>query len=139
MPTLERYVVIMYHRTSDIHSVNEARQELVEVYHRLPERIPPTRGALLEHTKRSVHQGGLVWGQKFIRMPEIDDPVHWGYNKNDQGYLPNWTDDPLANEVCIEFIQCGCKTNCSFNCKCHNIGTKCKKSCGCKGKCNASL
>ena len=36
--------------------------------------IPPTRAALLEHTKRAAYQGGHVWGQSLNCVQDIPNP-----------------------------------------------------------------
>ena len=50
---IERFVVLMYDRTSGLHEVNEARQELFCQRSRRLEGIPPTRAALEQHVKRA--------------------------------------------------------------------------------------
>ena len=50
---LERFVVLMYDRTSECVEVNEARKHLFSQKSRTLENIPPTQAALKEHIKRS--------------------------------------------------------------------------------------
>ena len=52
MSVIERFVVILYHRTSVLNQVNEARQDLFSKQSRTLENIPPTQAALLQHTMR---------------------------------------------------------------------------------------
>ena len=59
-PLLERFVVLMYDRTSSCTRVNEARKDLFTRKGRFIELIPPTSNALLHHMKRSVFQAGHV-------------------------------------------------------------------------------
>ena len=49
MPETERFVTLMYDRTSTCTTVNEARKDLFTMKERIIENIPPTYGALLEH------------------------------------------------------------------------------------------
>ena len=58
MPEIERFVTLMYNRTSTCTTVNEARKDLFTRKGRSIETIPPTYGALLEHTKRVAYQAG---------------------------------------------------------------------------------
>ena len=53
--SLEKFVVQMYSRSIDTTSVNEARKLLFAQWTNM-ERIPPTRDALLQHTKRTIYQ-----------------------------------------------------------------------------------
>ena len=52
---IERYVVLLYQRTSSLSHVNEARKQLF-AQNRKMENIPPTLHALEQHVKRSVYQ-----------------------------------------------------------------------------------
>lgn len=63
MDIIEAFVCIMYDRTTVTFAVNEARFELFAKNQRPYDAIPPTRGAILEHTKRAAYQGGHVWAQ----------------------------------------------------------------------------
>ena len=55
---VERYVILMHDRTSDLHSVNEIRRHLFTKTNRSSENLPPTLDALLQHLKRSMYQEG---------------------------------------------------------------------------------
>ena len=55
---LERYVVLLYSRTSQLTDVNEARKHLFSYCNRKLENIPPSRAALLQHVKRAAYQAG---------------------------------------------------------------------------------
>ena len=54
---LQKFVVQMYSKGLDVESVNEARKILFGQNQNV-ERLPPTADALLQHTKRSIHQAG---------------------------------------------------------------------------------
>ena len=62
MPVLERFVVLMYDRSSICMNVNDARKELFANKGRSIESIPLTADALFQHSKRSVYQSGYCWG-----------------------------------------------------------------------------
>ena len=55
MASLERFVVLLYNRTSDLLQVNDARKQLFTQKSRSLENITPTCTALKEHVKRSEH------------------------------------------------------------------------------------
>ena len=56
---LERFVVIMYCRTSDDEDVNSARMTLFTRNSRSIDNIPPTKAALEEHIKSRKHLGSI--------------------------------------------------------------------------------
>jgi len=56
MDPLERYVVLLYDRTSSREHVNVARKHLFTQSERLVQAIPPTRKALRQHIKRAAYQ-----------------------------------------------------------------------------------
>jgi hypothetical protein len=58
-------------------SVNSARAQLFAKKGRTLENIPPTRGALLLHIKRTVHQAGYIWGQCLVANPVLPNPCDW--------------------------------------------------------------
>ncbi|CAC5373800.1 unnamed protein product [Mytilus coruscus] len=81
LPLLERYVVLLYHQTSESNSVNEARKVLFAHKGRSIKSVPPTREAPYQHAKRSVYQAGLIWIQYL-----------YGWKKQDNGMCnPFWT------------------------------------------------
>lgn len=68
---LERFVVLLYDRSSQQYFVNDARMELFSKG-RPVDNIPPTSAALIkQHVLRSVYQGGFVWGNllKSLKLP----------------------------------------------------------------------
>lgn len=58
MEPLERFVVLLYDRTSSLESVNQARKQLFTQKGRTLDEIPPTQAALIQHTKRAAYQAG---------------------------------------------------------------------------------
>ena len=79
MTVIERFVILLYDRTSSLKSVNEARQELFSTKSRSLDSIPPTRAALVNHAKRAVFQGGYVWQQTLLKEPVLPCPSQWGW------------------------------------------------------------
>ena len=78
MPLNERFVALLYGRTSTAVTVNEARPELFLKKSSAIENIPPTQTALLQHTKRAVYQASNVWGSALIAKAQIPSPQEWG-------------------------------------------------------------
>ena len=54
---VERYVILMYDRTSDLYSVNESRRHLFTKKNRSSENLPLTLDALEQHLKRAIKEG----------------------------------------------------------------------------------
>ena len=79
MATIERFVTLMYDRTSTEVNVNDARMKLFCRKGRALEAIPPTQAALLQHTKRAVYQAGHCWGQTLLVRPHLPSPTEWGW------------------------------------------------------------
>ena len=134
MLLLERFVVLMYDRTSESTTVNGARKQLFAQNSRTLENIPPTQAALKQHIKRTCHQANC-WNQALVKDPEIPDPSDWGWMKDTTGWQPLWTTLPEASESCHELIHCGCKKGCTGRCKCVKAGLKCTALCFCTGDC----
>ena len=74
MDAIQRYVVLLYQRTSTLSQVNDARKQLFAFGNRKIENIPPTLHALEQHVKRAVYQAGHVWGQSLIAEPRLPSP-----------------------------------------------------------------
>ena len=67
MEQIERYVVVLYQRTSALSHVNEAKKQLF-THNRKMENIPPTLHALEQHVERAVFQAGYIWGCSITRF-----------------------------------------------------------------------
>ena len=61
MRTIERFIVLLYDRTSPCVNVNEARKKLFSKRNSA-QRIPPSYDALVQHVRRAIFQGCFIWG-----------------------------------------------------------------------------
>ena len=94
---LERFVVLLYDRTSSQECVNGASKQLFTQKGRAIDGLPPTQAALLQHTKRAAYQDGHCWAQTTIATPELSSPSEWGWNRNENGgWKIYWTTLPEA-------------------------------------------
>jgi len=84
---LEKFVAIMYDRSSTAEVVEDARLDIFARKQRPYEAIPPTRGALLQHIKRAAYQAGCIWCQSTVHKPETQDPAEWGRRKKMARFL----------------------------------------------------
>lgn len=87
MAALERFVVLLYDRTSDMLQVNDARKQLFTQKSRSLDNLPPTCAALKEHVKRASYQA-YCWSQALICSPDIPSPSEWGWEKGSSGWRP---------------------------------------------------
>lgn len=134
MSVLERFVILLYDRTSDLVKVNDARKWLFTQKSRMLENIPPTQAALIQHIKRASYQANC-WNKALTPNPELPSPTDWGWRKDDTGWQPLWTTLPEASQSCYELIRCGCKKGCTGRCKCVKAALKCTALCSCSGEC----
>lgn len=133
---IERFVVLLYSKTSAQRDVNKARQELFAKSSRTLENIPPSQAALLQHVKRAVLQGGHIWGNMLIAKPALPCPSEWGWEQDDNNnWRPLWTVLPQAQKTCYELIHCGCIKGCKGHCKCSRANLVCTALCRCGGDC----
>uniref|UniRef100_UPI003590007E uncharacterized protein n=1 Tax=Myxine glutinosa TaxID=7769 RepID=UPI003590007E len=137
MSVLECFVVLLYDRTSSETSINAARQHMFSTKARSLDGIPPTSAALLQQVKRTVYQGGHIWGQSHVRVPEVPSPDAWGWKKSAlHEWEPLWTLPPEAAMSCSELIKCHCVKGCRGQCKCVKANLKCTTLCQCRGDCD---
>jgi len=76
--TIERLTVVLYDRTSNLTSVNEACRELFTRKNCNLDSIPPTENALLQHIKGVAFQSG-IWTTCLNSQPAIPQPQEWGW------------------------------------------------------------
>ena len=135
---LERFVVLLYDRTSTEEVVNRARKQLCSKKGRAIVGLPPTLAALIEHTKRAAYQAGHCWAQMMTPAPKLPSPNHWGWKKKPSGgWSVIWTALPEASEACRELLRCGCKNDCKRGrCKCRKVSLQCTALCQCGGQCS---
>lgn len=135
MATLERFVVLLYDRTSVKTVVNDARKQLFGKKGRQFDTIPLTRAALLEHSKRAVLQAGYIWGQALTPNPTLPSPQDWGGTLDGGLWRPFWTTLPDMMGSCQELLCCGCKKGCRTQCSCVKASLRCTALCKCPDEC----
>ncbi|KAG1654719.1 hypothetical protein GQR58_024872 [Nymphon striatum] len=131
---LERFVVVLYDKTSSLDSVDEARKELFCQKGRSIENIPPTQDALFQHVKRAAYQGG-IWTTSEMIKQHRPLPDGWGWTKDpdSQSWRPVWTILPIASKACSELVKCVCKSTkgCGRKCACKQSNWRCTELCSC--------
>ena len=134
MSLLERFVVLMYDRASDIREVNDARKQLFAHKPRALDNIPPTQAALQQHIKRASLQANCL-NQTLVLNPELPSPSDCGWTKEASEWQPLWTTLPEASKSFDKLIHCNCKKRCTGRCKCTKAALKCIALCACSGDC----
>ena len=81
--SLEQFTILLYDCTSNVVNIDEAHQELFTKKGWHMNAIPPTRAALVQHTKRPVYQGGHCWGKMlestmclYLKLKTRDELTH---------------------------------------------------------------
>ena len=131
--TIERFIVVLYDRTSPLSLVNDEREELFCKRSRSVERLPPTKDALLQHTRRSVCQAG-IWTTSTQTLQVLPSPEDFAWNNSSGTWLPVWITIPEVSKACRELVKCCCKGDC-LNCTCAKSNLACSPLCSCKCTC----
>ena len=76
---LERFVIIMYGRSSLATVINSVRLDMFAHKQKSYDAIHPTSAASEYHTKRAAHQACCIWGQAFTRQMDVLSPFEWGW------------------------------------------------------------
>ncbi|KAG7160196.1 hypothetical protein Hamer_G012740 [Homarus americanus] len=135
LSTLERFIVLLYDRTSTCCDVNVLRKKLFSRKSRSLEHLPPARAALEQHIKRAAYQAGHIWGQASIAFVSLPSPCDWGWMKSGDELEPLWTTLSEVSKSCHELISCGCRKHCGGKCRCKKAALKCTGLCACEGGC----
>ena len=111
MPVLEKWTVMMYSKTCNKVTVNEARQSMFTHNLKSLENIPPTKGALYQHIKRTILVTAYIWHVAFRKMLETPPPGSYGWEWNERlkQWAPYWTELDDASKACSILLHCGCK------------------------------
>ena len=101
------------------------------------ENMPPTKGALYQHIKRTILVTAYIWHVAFRKMLETPPPgsYGWEWNERFKQWAPYWTELDDASKACSILLHCGCKKSCSGNCKCAKAGKRCTALCKCEAGC----
>ena len=131
---LERFCIVIYDRTSNLNSVNEARKELFCQKSRTMETIPPSPD--IGCFRRAAYQAG-IWNTSDRVNQEIPSPEGHGWTMDSErkSWAPIWT-MPVAPKSCSKLVKCGCKSEkgCAGRCACKKAHWKCTELCSCNCK-----
>ena len=128
---LEKFVVVMYDRSSSTENVDDARLELFAKKQRSYEAIPPTHAALAQHTRRAAYQAACIWSRALECNVGEESPGEWGWKQEGDYWSVLWSTLPPVAQSCQQFTKCQCKTQCRGRCKCFKLNLPCTPMCSC--------
>jgi len=105
MAMLECITVLLYDRTSDVDNIDQMRQHHFTKRGFSMECLPPTKAALVQHTKTAVYQAGHIWGQTFKATSALPSPGDWGWTDPPE-WKPLWTTLHEASISSRELLCC---------------------------------
>ena len=126
---LQRFIVVLYYRTSCSTALNESRKELFCHHNRSMDKLPPTTNSFYQHLLRVIYQAG-IWTTSENAQQDMPSPESFGWTKVESTYVPMWMTIPEASRACRELIRFSCKGNCS-DCKCARSNLDCSPLCKC--------
>lgn len=133
-PTIEQFVCSLY-GVKECKDVNEARYTkfCTSLKATEPQKLPPTRDALLCHCKRVAYVTATI-KHSLERHPVIPDPQDGFGWVIENGKLDiEWMLLPPAPEQVLQMITCACKKKCVTRvCSCSSHGLSCTDLCNCK-------
>ena len=107
MAVIERFVVLLYDRTSSVRGVNHTRQELFSKKSRSLDSIPPSQAALVQHTCPAVLQAGFIWSQSHLKQQVVPCPSAWGWQRDVKKWEPKLTTLPQPKTTYSLWLQEG--------------------------------
>ena len=132
--SIQRFTILMYHKTSMLTKVNEARKRFYFQRTKNIETIPPTEDALFLHTLRAIYQAG-VWSKSLEIRQNLPSPQAFGWkhsNESNWTWEPKWISQYESSKEAREFVKCSCKSESCTRCKCSLASLKCTLLCTCK-------
>ena len=129
---IEKLVCEVYMPITIMDNFKELRLWLFRKKQAQSENLPPTPEALRQAINRANYLA-LVWNLDTVPEPQLLSPETFGWKLEDDKWVPVMTSLPLAREVIIQLVKCGCiKTRCSTNrCNCQKAELKCTNLCSC--------
>ena len=132
--TVEEFVCLLY-GAKGCTDVNEARY--IKFFSSKngsaePQKLPPTRDALLQHCKRVSYVTAII-KRALENNPTIPNPDGHGWSKTGDSLSIEWMLLPPAPPQILEQISCGCQKGCkTMACRCQSHGLTCTEFCRCK-------
>ena len=127
----EKFVCELYQPRNVETGVTDLRWKMFMRTQCEPEKLPPTKGALLKTIKRAHYQS-IVWHRCNLANQSLPPPTNYGWSVKDGYYEPIASLDNFAPSNLANFIRCNCKVSkCSGVCSCRSQGVTCTEMCNC--------
>ena len=133
--TLETFVIRVYAPAFRESSIGKLRYFLFRTKGTEGERLPPTKGALIQHIKRARVVASV---NKNYQIPNPALPVFLGkgWTMSEGLLCPHMTDMLPAPQAVVELVKCGCAGFCeNKRCSCFREGFSCCDICECGDTC----
>ena len=98
---------MLYQSDTTLVTVNELRWWIFRSKQAEPERLPPTKAALIQAIKRA-HFQCIVWYNDTVPNPNIPSQSEYGWREEAGGFSPVMTTIDPALEVILQLVKCGC-------------------------------
>ena len=133
---IEKFVCCLY--GSKQRNTDDARYEKFLTGKKCPDpqKLPPTRDALLCHCKRVSYVTAII-KKSLMQFPNIPSPNGFGWTESNETLSIQWMlRDPAPAEV-LQLLSCNCKkSKCSNRmCICFSHGLNCSDLCDCSEEC----
>ncbi|KAG0710563.1 hypothetical protein GWK47_002454 [Chionoecetes opilio] len=110
IPVARALTVIIYNKTSNLDSVNEARRESSHRRTGQWKRFPNARSPSAAHTARSLPSWNLGNSDQCEQKPPTPEGFGWTLESATKTWRPVWSNLPVASQACSELVKCGCKS-----------------------------
>lgn len=140
-PVAERFVVLMYDRSSGCETTEAPRLELFTHKSRSIDCIPPTSAALFQHVLCVRYIKQVTAGVRLL-FHHLHYPLQLVWVDKEAAerspWQPLWLTLLPASKSCQEFLKCGCdkEKGCRGRCKCVKVNLPCTTLCKCNGFCD---
>lgn len=128
---LEEFVCLLFAPKLNIKDVGQLRWHLFKKKVEA-EKLPPTKAALTEHILRAHYQA-MIWLLADAPNLNLPSSTKYGWNEENNQYMPKVSELPPAPTAVIELVKCGCgKSRClteASACKKHSLA--CTELCAC--------
>ena len=92
---VEQFVCQLYLPDTDLCELSSVRWHIFKKSCAESEKLPPTKGALVEHIKRAHYQA-MVWYHDNVAKPDIPEPSDYGWTVANSQFIPVITYLPAA-------------------------------------------
>ncbi|MES9881199.1 MAG: hypothetical protein ABW185_10000 [Sedimenticola sp.] len=106
-------LISLMYTAKTMDSLDDVRYELFSKKGYCSEKLPPTMDAARLHIKRANYQS-FIWNSATEPYQQLPSPLDAGWCHDENGHtIPDAMSQPAAPEALLDFVKCGCGTDCS--------------------------